>query len=433
MMDKQEERLRKSHVFLLKHPKTMQLGGIILMGENSVEDNVPTAYTDGLNKRYGRKFLATLTDAQINGLVMHENGHVFFRHVTHHKRIFNEDRQLANIAADFVVNDMIVMLQEPLIELPPGAMWNTQFRNWSVIQVYDFLKKRKKELDRQKPQDDGEECDNPTNPGGEGDDEGKGSQGGETLTKPNGETDIDKLLRNLKDAKTLDEHDIEAGGKMDEKKIAEGVDKALREGGLLAGILGGNRSRQIEDLLEPKVDWREAFREFVLAQCVGKDEYSYRKFNARQMANDMYLPSTISETVGEITVAIDTSGSIGGEELAAFAAELVSIAESVTPDKIRVLWWDTKVHGEQIFTGNYNGLEHMLKPMGGGGTRVSSVSEYLVSKNVQTECVVVFTDGYVESNIEWNHQAPLLWLVTQNKDFKAPTGKVVKFDMEVFA
>ena len=37
-MDKQEERLRKSHVFLLKHPKTMQLGGIILMGQSSVED-----------------------------------------------------------------------------------------------------------------------------------------------------------------------------------------------------------------------------------------------------------------------------------------------------------------------------------------------------------------------------------------------------------
>jgi predicted metal-dependent peptidase len=427
MMDKQEERLRKSHVFLLKHPKTMQLGGIILMGENSVEDNVPTAYTDGLNKRYGRKFLATLTDAQINGLVMHENGHVFFRHVTHHKRIFNEDRQLANIAADFVVNDMIVMLQEPLIELPPGAMWNTQFRNWSVIQVYDFLKKRKKELDKE---DKGQPQ------GGQGDqngDEGNDSQGGETLNNEKGETDIDKLLRNLKNAKTLDEHDVDAGAEMDEKKIAEGIDKALREGGLLAGILGGNRSRQIDDLLEPKVDWRGAFREFVLAQCVGKDEYSYRKFNIRQMANDMYLPSTISETVGEITVAIDTSGSIGGEELAAFAAELVSIAESVTPDKIRVLWWDTKVHGEQIFTGNYNGLEHMLKPMGGGGTHVSSVSEYLVKKNVQTECVVVFTDGYVENNIEWQHQAPLLWLVTQNKDFKAPTGKVVKFDMEVFA
>ena len=420
-MDKQEERLRKSHVFLLKHPKTMQLGGIILMGTSSVEDDVPTAYTDGINKRYGRKFLATLNDPQINGLVMHENGHVFFRHVTHHKRIFHDDRQLANIAADFVVNDMIVCLKEPLIELPPGAMYNEMFHNWSVIQVFDYLKKRKKELGKEQPQPNGQ---NPQD---------NGSQGGETLTNEKGQTDVDKLLRNLKDAKPLDEHDIEKGGEMDEKKIAEGIDKALREGGLLAGILGGEKSRQIDELLEPKVDWREAFREFILAQCVGRDEYTWRRFNRRLLPNDVYAPSTISETVDEITVAIDTSGSIGGEELSAFAAELVSIADTVTPAKIRVLWWDTKVHGEQVFTGNYAGIEHMLKPMGGGGTKVSSVSEYLIKKNVQSECVVVFTDGYVENEIEWKHQAPLLWLVTQNKDFRAPVGKVVKFDMEVFA
>jgi predicted metal-dependent peptidase len=207
----------------------------------------------------------------------------------------------------------------------------------------------------------------------------------------------------------------------------------LREGGLLAGILGGNKSRQIEDLLEPKVDWREALREFVMSQCVGKDDYSWRKFNRRLLANDVYMPSTISETVGEITVAIDTSGSIGGEELAAFASELVSIADTVVPEKIRVVWWDTKVHGEQLFTGNYAGIEHMLKPMGGGGTNVSSVSEYLISKNIQPECVIVFTDGFVENNIRWLHQAPLLWLVTQNKDFRPPVGKAVKFNTEVFA
>ena len=426
MMDKQEERLKKSHVFLLKHPKTMQLGGIILMGKSSVEDDVPTAYTNGVDKKYGRKFLATLTDAQVNGLVMHENGHVFFRHVTHHKRIFKEDAQMANIAADFVVNDMIVRFEEPQIALPPGALWNTQFRNWSVIQVYDYLKKRKKELDKEKG-------DKPQGQDGDQDGEGNGSPEGETLTKPNGETDIDKMLRHMKDVKTIDEHDHEAGAEMDEKKVGEGVDRALREGGLLAGILGGNKNRQIEELLEPKVDWREAFREFILAQCLGKDEYSWRRYNRRLLANDVYMPSTISETVGEITVAIDTSGSIGGPELAAFASELVSIAETVTPDKIRILWWDTKVHGEQVFTGNYSGIEHMLKPMGGGGTRVSSVSEYLVDKNVQTECVVVFTDGFVETDIKWQHTAPLLWLVTQNKSFAAPVGKVVKFDTEVFA
>ena len=409
-MDKQEERLKRSHVYLLKHPKTAGLGGIILMGKSEVIDDHPTAYTDGINKKYGRKFLEKCSDEQINGLVMHENGHVFYRHVTHHKRIFRENRKLANIAADFVVNDMIVLFEEPKIELPPGALWNTMFRNWSVIQVYNYLKKRKEELD---------------NEGGESDEEGQGpnngSPGGETKDK---ETDVDRVLRNLNDNDSLDEHDID-GNPVDEKDIGEQIDRALREGGLLAGILGGNKNRAIDELLEPVVDWREALAEFVLSICNGKSQYSWKRFNNRQVANDFYLPTVISESVGEIVVAIDTSGSIGGPELTAFATELVSICDMVSPEKVRVLWWDTTVHGEQLFQTNYQGLEHMLKPLGGGGTHVSCVSEYLIKKNVNPECVVVFTDGHVESDIQWNHKSPLLWLITQNKGLSVPTGKKV--------
>jgi predicted metal-dependent peptidase len=43
------------------------------------------------------------------------------------------------------------------------------------------------------------------------------------------------------------------------------------------------------------------------------------------LANDMYLPSVENETIGEVVVAIDTSGSIGTKELTEFATELVSV------------------------------------------------------------------------------------------------------------
>ena len=107
------------------------------------------------------------------------------------------------------------------------------------------------------------------------------------------------------------------------------------------------------------------------------------------------------------------------------ATELVSICDSVDPERVRVIWWDAHVHGEQVFSGNYTGLEHMLKPVGGGGTRVSCVSEYLISKNTNVDCVILFTDGYVERHIEWKHQSPLLWMITQNKDLEVPVGKKV--------
>ena len=411
-VSKQAERLKKSHIFLMKHPKIMALSGIIIMGTSEVKGDIPTAYTDGVNKKYGAGFMAKCTDAQVNGLVMHENGHVFFRHVTHHKRLFRENAKLTNIAADFVVNDMIVMLEDKDIELPPGALWNPMFRNWSVTQVYDYLKKRKEELE-----DEGE---------GEGEgntSQGNGSPSGETQNK---ETDVDELLKRLGDHDSLDEHDYEAGGELDEKQVGEDIDRALRQGGMLAGILGGNRNRQIEELLKPKVDWREVLRDFISSMCRGKDELSWRRFNKRLVANGYYMPTPIAETVGEVVVAIDTSGSIGDEQLSQFAGELASICEAVIPERVRVVWWDAKVHGEQIFEQNqYASIATLLKPVGGGGTVVSSVSEHLVKNNVQAECVVIFTDGYVEDDVEWQHTAPLLWLITQRRGYEPPVGKSV--------
>jgi len=419
-MEKQEERLRRSHVFLLKHPKTAALGGIILMGNSTVEDNVPTAYTDGINKKYGREFLSKITDAQINGLVMHENGHVFLRHVTHHRRLFKDNARLANIAADFVVNDMIVQFNDSHIELPPGAMWNEMFRNWSVIQVYDYLNKKCKEKEKGKGKDPNG---GNTSPGDQSDSQpNESSSPHETKDK---QTDVDKLCERINEHNSLDEHDYEATSETDPKKIGEDIDRALREGGLLAGILGGNKNRHIDSLLEPKVDWREAFREFILSCCVGKDDYTFRKFNVRQLANDMYLPSTHTETVRDIVIAVDTSGSIGQQELTEFAGELVSICETVSPERVRILWWDTKVHGEQVFTGNYVGIKGMLKPRGGGGTRVSCVNEYINKKHINAECVVLFTDGYVENDVEWTNTAPLLWLITRNENYQPPVGKKV--------
>jgi predicted metal-dependent peptidase len=181
--------------------------------------------------------------------------------------------------------------------------------------------------------------------------------------------------------------------------------------------------------MDPQVDWREALRDFVTSAMRGDEEYTWRKFNKRRLADDLYLPSTHSESVGELIVAIDTSGSIGEREIAEFATELVSICDVASPDRVRVLWWDTKVHGEQIFeAGQYGEIKSLLKPLGGGGTRASCVSEYIVENNVSADCLVMFTDGHLESEITWLVSAPTLWLVTRKRNFVPPSGTVVKME-----
>jgi ABC-type sugar transport system ATPase subunit len=114
----------------------------------------------------------------------------------------------------------------------------------------------------------------------------------------------------------------------------------------------------------------------------GKDEYTWRKMNKRHMANDIYTPSVENETIGEVVFAVDVSGSIGQEELTEFATEFVSICELCSPESVRVLWWDTQVEGEQIFRDDYTNLAGLLKPVGGGGTKVGCVSEYINKKDI---------------------------------------------------
>jgi predicted metal-dependent peptidase len=169
-------------------------------------------------------------------------------------------------------------------------------------------------------------------------------------------------------------------------------------------------------------------RDFVTSSIQGKDEFTWRKLNKRHLANDILSPSVENETIGEVIVAIDTSGSIGSEEITEFATELVSICDIAQPERVRVLWWDTQVHGEQVFNSSeYQNIASLLKPLGGGGTTVTCVNDYINKEKLNAECVLVFTDGYLEHDIQWNISSPTLWMITRNKDFEPPVGKKVVF------
>ena len=379
----QETRLKKANLALMRHPETAMFSGIIMMGTSDVVDDCPTAYTDGVNKKYGRKFLSTLDDSEIRALVLHENLHVALKHVGRFGKKMKENAQLMNASADYVVNDVIVSLEDKtLCKLPQGGLINEKYHNWSVNDVYKDLKKEQEE---------------------------------------GGEPDTD----------TLDEHGFGEGEGQQltpeqERELSTKIDQALREGGIMASRLGNPKTpKAIVDMLVPMIDWKDVLRDFVTNAVRGADEYSWRRYNKRLLANDMYLPSTVSESIGELVVAIDLSGSIGSE-LGFFVSELKSVCEMCNPEVVKVLWWDTAVSGIQTFTDiDYAGLETMLKPTGGGGTDPSCIPEYLSANNINAEAIVVFTDGWFDTP-KWDISTPTLWVTTDRENNIPSNGKVVK-------
>ena len=416
-----DTKLRKCHIKLMRHQETCLYAGVILMGKTEIADDVPTAYTDGVDTRYGRKFVDKLDEAEVAGLVLHENLHKALRQLMRYRKLLEEDQQITNAAMDYVVNDIIVNIKDKtLVKLPEGGLYDARFHNWSVLEVYDYLKKG-----------------NPPPPppqGGQGK-PGNGNGQGRPLPKGTPRVGKDKVTIGGEDFSTKghDEHGTEKvkGLTPDEAKALEQqINEAMQQGGILAGRMGAKVPRAIKDALVDPIDWVAEMREFVQTSTSGKTEYSYRKFNRRWLADDIYFPSTEDETVGEVLIGIDTSGSITGKILASFASRVAEICELVKPEKVRVLWWDTAVHGEQIFQGDYSNIRKLLKPQGGGGTHAGCLKDYILSKKINADCLVVFTDGYTEQPIDWtNMTVPTLWLVTEYKNFRAPPGnRKVKID-----
>ena len=108
------------------------------------------------------------------------------------------------------------------------------------------------------------------------------------------------------------------------------------------------------------------------------------------------MPSGVTEQVGELILAIDTSGSIGSNELSAFLSEVKEICDTVHPDGVRVLYWDTQIcRDEKYDVEDLDTLVQSTKPEGGGGTDVTCVTDYIRDNNINAQAAIVLTDGYL--------------------------------------
>ena len=398
----EERKLQKAKISLMRDPKFALLSGVMMVGSTRVDDNIPTACTNGRDERYGRKFIQTLKETELNFVVAHEGGHKMYRHMTTWKRLHEEDARLANNAMDYVINLMLKDLDPSgrTIAMPtyrdgpmkgkPMGLIDERFRGMSTKQVFDILKQEKEE--------------GGGGGGGDGDDEGG----------------MD--IHDWAEANDLTPEEV--------KELERDIDQAIRQGLMahekVAGKGTGLSTRELEELLEPKVDWREVLREFVKATCSAKDTSSWRRVNRRFLSTGMYMPSMIGEKVGHLTIGVDTSGSVGGKELAEFLSEVKGIAEEVKPEKVDLLYWDGEVAGHEEYSDHdVANIVSSTQPKGGGGTSPSCVSTYLNDNKIKPECVIMLTDGYVGNDWGNDWPCPVLWVITGGNTVMAPNGKTI--------
>lgn len=397
---KAEDKITKARTAIMRDPRFVAMSGVLMVGNWEVRDDCPTAATNGKDVIYGRSFVDQCDDKLLRFVVLHEYFHVMLMHMTVWQKMFEEDAQTANFAADAVINLMLHDLDPrgDFLTVWEHAVLDQQYRGMDTGEVYRKLKQQSS---------------------GQGN--GKGQSGSPRSASGGKAKDFDKH-EPAKPGSETEGDGMKPLTPEEAKEVQKTVDTALRQGALIAGKVGANVDRAFGDLLQPQVNWEDQLREWLRTTAVGNDLSTWRKPARRWLGQDAYMPSRYTEAVKRITIGVDTSGSIGHDQLRRALTEIMSACESVRPEMVDVIYWDAAVAGHEVYEGEaVQTLPETTRPRGGGGTRVGSMREYMDREGIEPDATIIFTDGYVEAGWGGAWPGPVLWAIS-TKGIKAPTG-----------
>lgn len=327
---------------------------------------------------YNEEFVGTLTDEQIKGVLAHEVMHVALLHLV---RLGKKDMMLWNVATDISINNMLVAEN---LQLPEGGLIpkydqiEVPHKDGKVV-IEDISKKTANEiyeqLDKELPEGEAPEGGFDEHQYGDGD----------------GMSDSEK-----------DELEREWRG-----KLVDAATAAKARGNMPGGI-----ERMIDELLNPKLNWKALLHQFITRDIVYN--YTMAKPGRRSYGTGHYLPTTLKENLN-ITVTIDTSGSIAVDEYKQFISEVSGIAAAFGQINMDLLFWDTKVRASHKITSSNKSELLELEPKGGGGTWISCLDEWFKGKQAP-QLMIHLTDGYVEDNCKLPNAKHLFVLGKHSSD-----------------
>ena len=229
------------------------------------------------------------------------------------------------------------------------------------------------------------------------------------------------------------------------RKVQNNVQRIVRESAKTfnkdRGTLPSHIASLIEDALKPpKAPYYQIIRRLVRGSRLSKFRRSHTKINRKRtyvfMIGEQKLsipeispfPGRTRDFTFDIAVLIDTSGSMGRDELAEALSGIKNIIENDKHCKTIVLECDAKVHKEYVVK-KVRDIDPKLK--GGGGTTMGP--GLIRARELGVDVCLAFTDGYTENiNAIPRKLLPkkLIWVVSKGGtiDTLNRTGYVVKLD-----
>ena len=362
----------------------------------------PTAATDGRNFYYNKAFIQKLSTKKLEFLFGHEILHCVFDHFG---RCGSRDRQLANIAQDYAVNQILVdeRIGEKITEVQ--ICYDSKYRGKAWEEIYDELYEKAEKISLpQLLKELGDLLDEHINedgnsPGDKGEEEKQG-KGKPTISKE----DAQRIKDEIKEA-------------MIQSAAAAGAGKTP------AGIM-----RMIKDMTEPKMDWRQLVRQEI--QSIVRNDYSFSRPSRKGMHTGAVLPGMKQDTTIDVAIAIDMSGSIGQEDATTFLSEVKGIMDQYQDFKINLWCFDTSIYNHKEITHD-NGHDLLeYEPQGGGGTDFDINFQFMLENAIDAKKFIMFTDGYPCGSWGPEDQVDTIFVVKGNKTAQAPFGQTVIYEKE---
>ena len=311
-------------------------------------------------------FFLSLSHPQRVFLLLHETYHVAFKHIL---RKENRIHSYWNMATDFWINMTLVDMG---YELPPGGLHDTQYQDMSSEEIYNQLLE-----------------------------EGKDSK------------DYDS------DLQEVSQEELEEAEAQIDEIIARAAEVAQQQGKW--GSVPDSIKGYLEKKNSPKLPWRTILWNHLTASA--NEDYSWRLPN-KILLNTCYMPSRISEGMGELVMVIDVSGSTG-VALPEMVGELLAMQSQFQPEKITVLTFNTEIQDIYEF-GQYDNIEG-IEISRGGGTCFHCVADWLEIH--QPAVCITFTDCEMNHDYSVPSGTEMFWIKYGNNNSWLPTiGTVIGYD-----
>lgn len=405
--------------------------GLLLMHMiYAVSEEIETACTDGVRITFGINFLDSLSDSELDFVMMHEILHVVLQHCF---RGDVEDPEAYNIAADIVVNSNIMLengMKASSITLskygiamhvaPDGK----EGHEYTAEQVYAMLPKNLNKKGNNKSPGSAV--------GGAKKENIKGNNKSPGSAVGRAKKEISKEQH--QPVRVWDDHS--RWGKYEEddtlrdvwvKRFEDAAEAVkIRDPSNARGLLPAFAERILKELKKTQTDWRTILNDFIQEEVV---DYSFAPPDRRFDDSPFFLPdfNGKEDRVEDILFMIDTSGSMSDDMIAAAYSEVKGAIDQFN-GKLKgwLGFFDAAIIKPQPFS-DENEFK-TIKPAGGGGTDFQIIFEYVFHhmSDKLPASIIILSDGDAPFPLEkLAGGIPVLWLLN-NEEVNPPWGKVAR-------